>query len=78
MINACKAGDVTQLRRWARQGVRVVGAGPLCHAASRGLLDVCRILIKELGADVHKADTGGFSPVFAGFRRFSWRSILGI
>jgi hypothetical protein len=31
IINACQDGDVTQLRRWARQGVRVVGADPLCH-----------------------------------------------
>jgi ankyrin repeat protein len=51
---------VTQLQRWARQGIRVAIGDPMYYAASHGKLDVVRVLIKKLGADVNQAnDRGG-------------------
>jgi hypothetical protein len=58
IFQCCVDGDNTQLRRWARQGVRVVSAVPLCAMAQLNNLDVLRILINELGADVNKAVAG--------------------
>jgi ankyrin repeat protein len=49
---ACRAGDLMKLRRWARQGVRVATAKPLRIAVTNGFLDVIRCLVMELGADV--------------------------
>jgi hypothetical protein len=57
-IQCFVAGNITQLRRWARLGVRVLSAIPLCAAAELGKVDMLRILIKELGADVNKVDSG--------------------
>jgi hypothetical protein len=63
LIHACVAGDVTRLRQWARLGVRVVSAMPLCQAAVWNNLDVCRCLVKELDADVNRALESGYTPV---------------
>jgi hypothetical protein len=40
IIEACIAGDITKLRRWAKLSVRVFSARPLCHAASVGKIHV--------------------------------------
>jgi hypothetical protein len=62
IAQCCAAGDIDQLRRWARQGVRVASAVPLCVAAQLGKVDILRILIKELGADANNAVAGSNDP----------------
>jgi hypothetical protein len=53
IIEACKRSDTFQLRRWGRQGVRLVSAEPLVMCACDGVsVDVLRCLVKDLGADV--------------------------
>jgi hypothetical protein len=44
IVQCCIAGNVTQLRRWARLGVRVVSAIPLCAMAQLGNVDMLRIV----------------------------------
>jgi hypothetical protein len=54
IIEACIRGDVAQLRRWGRQGVRVKSADFLIDAMFAEVsLDILRCLVKELGADVN-------------------------
>jgi ankyrin repeat protein len=65
-MQCCAAGDTAQLRRWARQGVRVVSGLPLCAAALLGKVDLLRILIKELGADANQAIFGSNDPTLDG------------
>jgi ankyrin repeat protein len=65
IIQCAIAGDTTKLRRWARQGVRVFTAQPLCQAALAGNLDVVKCLIKELGADVSQGAQKGFTALHA-------------
>jgi ankyrin repeat protein len=55
IIEACRMGDFTKLRRFSRRGVRVRTWQPLMVAATCGFFDIVRFLIKELGADVNKA-----------------------
>jgi hypothetical protein len=64
LVQACIRGDMTQLRRWARGGIRVSSAEPLCQAAAHGKLDVVRYLVSDLGADVNQADDQGYTPLF--------------
>jgi hypothetical protein len=35
IIKACRAGDITPFRRWARQGVRVVGPSVSCSISGQ-------------------------------------------
>jgi hypothetical protein len=57
IIDACLAGDLAELRRWGRQGVRVSTALPLLQAVRNGAsFDVLRCLVKELGANVNQRD----------------------
>jgi hypothetical protein len=63
IVECCSVGDVPQLQRWARQGVRVVSAGPLYHAAGYGMLEAVRVLIKELGAKSKQALLGA-TPLY--------------
>jgi hypothetical protein len=49
---AARTGDMYRLQQWARHGVRVTTAEPLCSAAERGLLNAVLILVREFGADV--------------------------
>lgn len=64
IIATCERGDITQLRRWGRQGVRVVSADPLCYCSYHGLpLDIMRCLVRELGADVNLANQQGGTPL---------------
>jgi hypothetical protein len=55
IIECCFVGDIAKLRRWARLGARVVSAMPLCASAEQGHVNMLRILIEELGADVNKS-----------------------
>jgi hypothetical protein len=56
MVNeASEAGDLEQLRVWARQGVRVTTGGPLCRAIPDGSLELVNCLVQELGASVNQA-----------------------
>jgi ankyrin repeat protein len=64
IVQCCLVGDVGQLLRWARQGVRVVAVEPLLYAAAHGLLEVVRVLLKELGADVNQARDDGGTPLY--------------
>jgi ankyrin repeat protein len=63
---ACKRGDITQLRRWGRQGVRVENADLLVNAIlAKVSSDILRFLVKELGADVNGARlTDGGTPLY--------------
>jgi ankyrin repeat protein len=53
-MDAVKRGDLADLRRWARQGVRIVSPDPVLSAAFLGNIAVLQCLIKELGADVNQ------------------------
>jgi hypothetical protein len=52
ILAACARGDITQLQRWGRQGVRVHSGLALAFAAGQGTLDVIKCLVEELGASV--------------------------
>jgi ankyrin repeat protein len=60
ILEACKAGDFTHLRRCAQQDIRVSYVDPACYTA----VDVARCLVQELEADVNQADEHGNSPLF--------------
>jgi hypothetical protein len=64
LVQACARGDLSQLRRWARRGVRVTSAKPLCYAVKHGKYEVALFLVRNLGADVNQADAKGFAPLF--------------
>jgi hypothetical protein len=66
VIEASKAGDMEQLRLWARQGVRVTTGGALCAAADDGFLEVTKCLMLELGADVNQTLYHGWTPLLVG------------
>jgi ankyrin repeat protein len=65
IFGACKRGDIDQLRRWGRQGVRVKDADFLVDAICAEVsLDILRCLVKELGADINGARlTDGATPL---------------
>ena len=67
IVQACIRGDITQLRWWARRGVRVSSGNLLTQAALRGNLELMRCLVNDLGAAVNRADRGseGFTPFCA-------------
>jgi ankyrin repeat protein len=58
IVQACRAGDMDLLRQWAKRGIRVTSATPLCATASNGKLDAVRLLVMELGADVTQLHNG--------------------
>jgi hypothetical protein len=64
IIEAVKRGDIGQIRRWARQGLRVTSSLPLVHATRLGKLAVMQCLVKEFGADVSQADCEGCTPLY--------------
>jgi ankyrin repeat protein len=64
MVQAVIRGDMKQLKRWARQGVCVRTARPLCQAAASGKIGVVQCLVKELEADVNLGDEVGCTPLF--------------
>jgi hypothetical protein len=51
IMAAIRAGDLTKLRRWHRQGIRY-SAHMVCNAAGLGSIAVMRSLVEVLGADV--------------------------
>jgi ankyrin repeat protein len=59
ITDAVEQGNLGQLRRWGRQGVRVTSSGPLCYAAAGGWLDIVQCLIKELEAAVDQTTNHG-------------------
>jgi hypothetical protein len=66
IVNCCIVGNVLvpRLMQWAQQGVRVVSAEPLMHAAGYGWREMVRVLIKELGANVNQARDNGCTPLY--------------
>jgi ankyrin repeat protein len=64
IVRCCRYNDLAQLRTWARQGVKVTSAQPLCSAASRGYMDVIRCLVLELDADVNRALPNGRTALY--------------
>jgi hypothetical protein len=63
VTEACVAGDLKKLLRYARQGVRVVTGEPLCSSVQGGLIEVVCCVVKELGADVNQTDKRGYTPL---------------
>jgi hypothetical protein len=63
LLQACASGDISQLRRWARRGVRVISADPLCIAVGLSMYEVAQYLVGELEADVNLADDLNFTPL---------------
>jgi hypothetical protein len=64
LMQACVRGDLSQLRCWARRGVRVTSAEPLCHAVWYGEYEVVQCLVGELGADVNQAGDNGITAMY--------------
>jgi hypothetical protein len=63
-VCACIAGNLAQLQRWGRQGVRVRTAEPLFKAVIHGAsFDVLSCLVKELGTDVNQHDDHGWTAL---------------
>jgi hypothetical protein len=67
IFGACKRGDIAQLRRWGRQGVRVKTADLLIYAILAEVSsDIIRCLVKELGGEVDGARlSDGATPLYA-------------
>jgi hypothetical protein len=68
VMAACERGDTVQLRRWGRQGVRIVSARLLFDCVLNGVpLNVLRYVVTDLGADVNEADIDnrGATPLHA-------------
>jgi hypothetical protein len=64
IIQASAKGDVAQLRRWAKRGVRVSSVEPLCQAVSFDNIDAVQCLVDELGADVNRSIEHGCTPLY--------------
>jgi ankyrin repeat protein len=66
IVDACERGDIAQIRRWGRQGVRINNVDLLITAIFAEVsLDILRCLVKELGADVNGAQLGdGGTPLY--------------
>jgi hypothetical protein len=63
LVGACILGDISQLRRWVRRGIRVTSVKPLCDAVQHGNYEIAQCLVRELGADVNQANTEDYSPL---------------
>jgi hypothetical protein len=64
LVQCCIDGNVAQLRRWAKLGVRVLSVWPLIQAAKHGRLAVVLCLVRELGADPNGADEEDCTPSY--------------
>jgi ankyrin repeat protein len=73
IIAAIRAGDLSKLRRWHRQGVEW-SAEHLCVAVEMDSIAVMRCLVEELGADANTTTDAGATPVFVA----SWNGKLGL
>jgi hypothetical protein len=69
LVRACGRGDISQLRRWARWGVRVTSAEPFCNAVRGGNYEVEQCLVRELGADVNQANVDDYTPLYIASER---------
>jgi ankyrin repeat protein len=67
VTQASEAGDLVSLSQWSRQGVRVATAVPLICAARSGIVEVVRVLVTKLGADVNdeRGDDGTTALIVA-------------
>jgi ankyrin repeat protein len=65
MVKAVHRGDLEQMKRWARQGVRAHTAEALRQAAASGKVDAVQCLVQELGVDVNEGDEEGYTPLYA-------------
>jgi ankyrin repeat protein len=63
LTEAAGTGDLERLTVWARQGVRVTSAEPLCIAVEGGHVEVLRCLVQKLGADVNQGGIEGFTAL---------------
>jgi hypothetical protein len=63
LTEAAKAGDLERLTIWAGQGVRIVTGRPLLYAIGGGQLEVVRLLVNELGADINQSPPSGVTPL---------------
>jgi hypothetical protein len=62
--SAAFTGNLESLTVWAKEGVRVTSAGPLCGAAESGVPAVARLLVRQMGVDVNQASTSdGSTPL---------------
>jgi ankyrin repeat protein len=77
IVAACKRGDITQVRRWGRQGVLVKSSDLLVEFAFTGTsLDILRCLVKELGADINGVRlSDGATPLYAAAHKGSLASV---
>jgi hypothetical protein len=67
--DACRKGNIAQLRLWGRQGVRVQSAVPLICAVFDGAqTNVLRCLVNDLGADINLTSVDGVTAVFVAAR----------
>jgi hypothetical protein len=68
ICKACISGDIACLRRWAKSGFRFVGGDssiPAWAASTHGHIEVLRVLVKDLGANINHVKTK--SPVYGEF-----------
>jgi ankyrin repeat protein len=61
IVEACRRGDVRQLRKWGRQGVRFGTSDPITCAVAHNKFDVVRCLVSNLGVSVDQALPISFS-----------------
>jgi hypothetical protein len=69
LLRACVRGDISLLLRWARRGIRVTSAEPLCNAVLQGKHEVVQCLVRELGADVNQANVDDYTPLYIASER---------
>jgi hypothetical protein len=64
IIRVCKAGNLVQLQRWGRQGVRTRTMRPLLRAVSNGTsFEVLKCLVNKLGANINQGDEDGWTAL---------------
>jgi hypothetical protein len=63
LTQACVNGNISQLRRWARHGIRVTSPVPLFMTVWHGKYEVVQCLVEELGADVNLSDGKNYMPL---------------
>jgi ankyrin repeat protein len=63
IVQASVRGDVAQLWRWAKRGVRVGSTKPLSGAVLKNHIAAVRCLVKELGADSNQVDDLAGTPL---------------
>jgi hypothetical protein len=64
IVQASARGNVAQLRRRAKHGVRVSSSKPLSEATMKNNIAAVRCLVKELKADCNQTDDQDCTPLF--------------